>query len=159
VTTVAELLADARASLTRLSPVAAQRAMARGAALVDIRSESQVAADGAIPGAWQIARNVLEWRLDPESPDRIDELARPGKRVIVVCHAGFQSSLAAATLRRFRLDATDMEGGFEAWRDAGLPFRPAQALCLPAHSRAARAGSSAPARAGRPVPIGRDMLA
>jgi rhodanese-related sulfurtransferase len=41
--------------------------------------------------------------------------------VIVLCDEGFQSSLAAATLRRFGLDAADVIGGFRAWRAAGLP--------------------------------------
>ena len=115
------LLAEARGSLRRVTPVAAQREHKDGAVLVDIRSESQMAEDGVIPGAHVIGRNVLEWRLDPESPHRLVDLARPGARVILVCDAGFQSSLAAATLRRFGLDATDVEGGFKAWRSAGLP--------------------------------------
>ena len=37
------------------------------------------------------------------------------------CDEGYQSSLAAATLRRFGLDAADVVGGFQAWRAAGLP--------------------------------------
>jgi rhodanese-related sulfurtransferase len=68
-----------------------------------------------------IARNVLEWRLDPASEHRIPELAHPGRKVILVCHEGYQSSLAAATLRRFGIDATDVVGGVEAWLAAGLP--------------------------------------
>ncbi len=122
--TVDDLLAEARASMRRVDPHAAHRELGGGAVLVDIRTESQIADDGVIPGATCIARNVLEWRLDPASPHRIEELARPGARVIVTCDAGYQSSLAAATLLRLGLDATDLEGGFQAWREAGLPVEP-----------------------------------
>jgi rhodanese-related sulfurtransferase len=94
---------------------------------VDIRSDRQRAADGVIPGARFVPRNVLEWRLDPESADRDPELARPDARVMLICDEGYQSSLAAATLRRFGLaDATDVVGGFQAWRAAGLPVEPAE---------------------------------
>jgi rhodanese-related sulfurtransferase len=118
--TVDELLAEARAGLVRLSPEDAVRACEKGAVLVDIRSDSQRARDGEIPGAAFVPRNVLEWRLDPSSPHRDPELARRGRTVIVFCNEGYQSSLAAANLRRFGLDATDVAGGFEAWRAAGL---------------------------------------
>jgi rhodanese-related sulfurtransferase len=107
----------------RPDPPAAEAALADGALLIDIRSEAQRAADGVIPGALWFARNVLEWRLDPASshadPVASADLDRP---VILVCDEGYQSSLAAATLRDlgFRR-ATDLDGGFQAWRAAGLP--------------------------------------
>jgi rhodanese-related sulfurtransferase len=101
--------------------------MRTGAALVDMRSETQRADDGLIPGAVFVARNVLEWRLDPASEYRNHELARCERRVILICHEGYQSSLAAATVRRFGLDATDVIGGFLAWRDDRLPFEPGAA--------------------------------
>ena len=67
--------------------------------LVDIRSESQRRSGGIIAEARHIPRNVLEWRLDPASPHRDPELAILGKRIIIICQEGYQSSLAAATLR------------------------------------------------------------
>jgi rhodanese-related sulfurtransferase len=118
---VDELLSDARARLERLEPAAALAESERGAHLVDIRAEGQRGADGVVPGARFVARNVLEWRLDPASEHRDPELARRDARVIVFCDEGYQSSLAAATLRDFGLDATDVVGGFQAWREAGLP--------------------------------------
>ena len=119
--TVAELLEAARSGLLRLSPEEAREAALAGAALIDIRSETQRREDGEIAIATWIPRNVLEWRLDPASPHRDPHLARRGRRVIVLCDEGYQSSLAAATLRRFGLDAADVIGGFQAWRAAGLP--------------------------------------
>jgi rhodanese-related sulfurtransferase len=122
-TTVEQLLMEARARLTRLLPGEARAASYAGAALIDIRSERQRARDGKIPGAKYIARNVLEWRLDPSSPDRDRDLARRDIKLILICDEGYQSSLAAATLTRFGLNATDVIGGFQAWRTADLPVR------------------------------------
>jgi rhodanese-related sulfurtransferase len=120
--TVDALLSEARQDLARLSPRAANDATrAGGAVLVDIRSDLQRATDGVIPAAAFVSRNVLEWRLDPESEHRDPELARRDRQVILICNEGYQSSLAAATIRRLGVDATDVIGGFQAWRDAGLP--------------------------------------
>jgi rhodanese-related sulfurtransferase len=98
--------------------------MEEGALLLDIRSDSQRAGDGVIPGARFVPRNVLEWRLDPACPHRDTAVARTDRRIVLLCDEGYQSSLAAATLRRFGLDATDVDGGFRAWRAAGLPVEP-----------------------------------
>lgn len=121
--TADQLLAEARDGLKRLSPAEAFAASEAGARLVDIRSDSQLARDGEIPGATFVARNVLEWRLDPASPHRDRGLARRDRELILICDEGYQSSLAAANLRRLGLEATDVIGGFQAWRAAGLPLR------------------------------------
>ena len=84
--------------------------------------ESQRAADGVVPGAMYHARNVLEWRLDPASGATDPAVGGLDRRVIVMCDAGYASSLAAVTLQELgHADATDLAGGFQAWRDAGLP--------------------------------------
>jgi rhodanese-related sulfurtransferase len=126
-TTIHELLADARARLDRLGPAEALAWVQRGdAVLVDIRADSQRERDGVIPGARYIPRNVLEWRLDPASGYCDPALADLDRHVILVCDEGYQSSLAAATLQDLGLHrATDLEGGFQAWRAAGLPVTPA----------------------------------
>jgi rhodanese-related sulfurtransferase len=121
IVTVAQLLDEARKGLPRLRPEEAHEATRAGAALVDIRSETQRLEDGEIACATRIPRNVLEWRLDPACAHRDPQLARGDRVVIVLCDEGYQSSLAAATLRRFGLDAADVIGGFQAWRAAGLP--------------------------------------
>ena len=123
-----QLLAETRSGLARLRPEAAFAALTHGAALVDIRPLEQRAAEGEVPGAIIIGRNVLEWRLDPRSEARIPPLARADARIIVMCSEGYASTLAAATLRRIGLsEATDLDGGFQAWKAAGLPTRPAPA--------------------------------
>ena len=123
-TTVEALLAQARRGLARLSPAEASDAVAAGALLVDIRTDSQRERDGTIPKAIHVPRNVLEWRADPASEYRHPQIADRDRKLIVLCDEGYQSSLAAATLCRFGLDATDVEGGFQAWREAGLPVTP-----------------------------------
>ena len=120
-----ELLERARARLKRVDPAAARAAIDEGAVLIDIRAESQRQRDGVVPGSVFIARNVLEWRCDPGGANRDERVADPERPLIVMCDAGFQSSLAAATLQELgHADATDLDGGFQAWRAAGLPVAP-----------------------------------
>lgn len=117
-----EALAAARARLDRATPGRAAAAHARGALLVDIRPSHQRASDGEIPGALVIDRNVLEWRLDPGGTHCLPELRDRHQTVILVCDEGYASSLAAAGLQALGLrGATDLDGGFRAWRAAGLP--------------------------------------
>jgi len=124
--TVHQVLARARAKLDRIGPSRAAAEVAEGALLVDIRPAAQRAVEGEIPGAILIERNVLEWRLDPASAWRIAEATDHAVRVIVVCSEGYTSSLAAAALQELGLvSATDMVGGYQAWRREGLPTRPA----------------------------------
>ena len=68
-----------------------------------------------------IERTVLEWRLDPASLARIP-IASYDLQVVIVCNEGYSSSLAAATLQDLGMHkATDLEGGYRAWKAAGLP--------------------------------------
>ena len=119
--TIDDLLAEARSRIARLDPLAAAKAVEAGAALIDIRPEAQRRADGEIPGAILIDRNVLEWRLDPASAHRLPDVARRDRLIIVLCNEGYASSLAAATLRELGLQSADVIGGFGAWAAAELP--------------------------------------
>jgi rhodanese-related sulfurtransferase len=120
---IEELLDEARARLERLTPEQTLFAVRDGdAVLVDIRGRDQRARDGRVPGAIEIARNVLEWRCAPESEWRDERVCDPVRVVVVMCDEGYQSSLAAANLQRVGLPrATDMDGGFQRWRADGLP--------------------------------------
>ena len=110
---IEELLAAARARIHRLSPEETRAAIDDGALVIDIRPVEQRDADGLIPGAAIIDRNVLEWRLDDVESDR---------QVIVVCNEGYSSSLAASTLVDLGFHrAGDLDGGMQAWLQAGLP--------------------------------------
>jgi rhodanese-related sulfurtransferase len=126
-TTIDDLLAESRAGISRPAPAAAAAAVReRGAVLVDIRSGGQRRAQGVVAGAAWIPRNVLEWRLDPDSGATDPRFGDLDAELILFCSEGYASSLAAATLRRLGFArATDMDGGFEAWAAAGLPVDPA----------------------------------
>ncbi|MFA1542002.1 rhodanese-like domain-containing protein [Actinomadura monticuli] len=120
--TIDEILADARERLERLEPDKAYAETREGAVLVDIRPAAQRAAEGEVPGALIVERNVLEWRFDPASGARLPEATGHDLRVIVLCSEGYTSSLAAAALHDLGLTrATDVAGGFKAWRAMGLP--------------------------------------
>jgi rhodanese-related sulfurtransferase len=120
--TIADLLKAARSRYPRLTAEQAAVEQAAGALLIDTRTSEQRSRDGEIPGALVIDRTVFEWRLDPSSPTRIPEATGNEVRFIVICAEGFSSSLAAASLLDLGLtNATDVIGGFEAWKAAGLP--------------------------------------
>ncbi len=123
---IEQLLSAARARLRRLSPDEAYEAAETAEAiLVDIRPESQRAIEGSIAGALVVERNVLEWRFDPTSSTRLPVATDHDLQVIVFCSEGYTSSLAAAALQDLGLwRATDMVGGFQAWRASGLPAVP-----------------------------------
>ena len=120
--TIDERLAAARATLQRLEPHAAHDAVGRGALLVDIRQDTSRLRAGVIPGALHLPRTVLEWRVDPDCPFRNPHVGGLDRQLVLVCDHGYSSSLAAVSLVELGFArATDLVGGFEAWRDAGLP--------------------------------------
>ncbi|MFF4543446.1 rhodanese-like domain-containing protein [Streptomyces sp. NPDC001435] len=118
-----ELLERVRDGYRRIEPLEAYDAVQAGKALlVDIRYAALREKDGLIPGALVVERNELEWRLDPRGSHRAPEATGHDLRVVVVCNEGYASSLAAASLHRLGLHrATDLVGGFQAWKAAGLP--------------------------------------
>ena len=117
---VDRLLEDARRDLDRVEPEQLAAEVAAGALVVDIRPSEARVPEGELPGALVVDRNVLEWRLDPTAEDRLPEADDPDRRVILVCNEGYASSLAAETLRRMGLSrATDLVGGYRAWRRQG----------------------------------------
>lgn len=121
-TTVDDLLAAARARLDRPDPHRAATMVDAGAVLVDTRPGWQREQEGELPGALLIERNHLEWRLDPTSDARIPQAVDHDVTWIVVCSEGYSSSLAAASLHDIGLHrATDLDGGYRAWKRAFDP--------------------------------------
>ena len=121
--TINDLLADARARLHRLEPADAHAAMEQGGVLIDTRCAELRRRDGSIPGSIQIPLSVLFWRLDSSSGYDNPELSHARhRRLILMCDHGYSSSLAAETLHDLGFEnATDVDGGFQAWAAAGLP--------------------------------------
>jgi rhodanese-related sulfurtransferase len=115
-------LAAAQARLRRLTPGEAAAAMRDGRVLVDTRDGDLRSRDGRIPGAVHIPLSVLEWRVDPTSGHQSPMLAGHEDELILICHEGYSSSLAAVRLQQLGFDkTTDVIGGFVAWAAAGLP--------------------------------------
>jgi len=122
---VDRLLAQARLGLRRVDPRQAQKIAENGGLLIDIRPAAQRAEFGEVPGALIVERNNLEWRLDPGGSHRIPEAENPDRPVVIICQEGYASSLAAASLSGVgRTAVTDLDGGFVAWKQAGLPTTP-----------------------------------
>ena len=118
-----QMLADARSRIRRYSPAEAAEA---DALIVDLRSDDERRRSGIVGGSVHVPRSVLEWRCDQESGFANSHLAQ--RRLILLCEHGYSSSLAAASLVDLGLeDAGDVDGGFEAWCDTGLPVATAPA--------------------------------
>jgi rhodanese-related sulfurtransferase len=126
--TIDVLYAEAEARIDRLAPADAATALARGdAVVIDIRSDGARERDGVVPGSLHVPRTVLEWRLDPASAWRSPHAPGLEERIVLLCDHGFSSVLAAATLVDLGFArAGDVVGGFEAWREAGLPVSAAR---------------------------------
>lgn len=118
-----ELLEQVREGLDRVEAKDAYEAAQAGEALlVDTRYAALRERDGLIPGALVVERNELEWRLDPQGSHRAPEATSHDLRIVVFCDEGYASSLAAVSLRQLGLHrATDLVGGFQAWKSAGFP--------------------------------------
>jgi rhodanese-related sulfurtransferase len=124
VSAIDQMLEDARDDLDRVPAGELDTEAAAGALIVDIRPAADRLTDGELPGAVVIERNVLEWRLDPTSPHAIDA-ATLERRVILVCNEGYASSLAAHSLRQLGITgATDLDGGYRAWKSLQPPHAP-----------------------------------
>jgi rhodanese-related sulfurtransferase len=118
------LLERVRERLDRVLPESLDDEVARGALVVDTRPVEQRERDGSLPGAVVVDRNVLEWRLDPTSPHRLDLPLDADTRVVLVCDEGYSSSLAAASLQDLGLRrATDLVGGYQGWLRSRADFR------------------------------------
>ncbi len=118
--TADDLLAEARSRIRRWTPEGAL--LEPGALLVDVRDSDDRRREGAVPGAVSIPLSVLEWRVDPASPHRLEEVAGHPGPIILICNDGYSSSLAADRLRELgRTRVGDVAGGFRAWKAGGLP--------------------------------------
>lgn len=116
-----QLLDAARNRYRRLPADRVPEAVRHGAVLVDIRPQAQRAAEGEVPGALLIARNVLEWRCDPTSSAKLPQAVGDDVEWVILCSEGYTSSLAAAALLDLGLyRATDVIGGYHALAAAGV---------------------------------------
>lgn len=90
--------------------------------MVDIRDVRELYRDGKIPGAYHAPRGMLEFWVDPDSPYH-KPIFVSGKRLVFYCGGGMRSALATQTVQIMGLtNVCHIEGGFAAWRQAGLPI-------------------------------------
>ncbi|MEQ1700192.1 MAG: rhodanese-like domain-containing protein [Ilumatobacteraceae bacterium] len=129
--TVHDLLAEARATIRRVTPMQLCAALATDTPplVVDTRTHTDRARFQVIPGAVHIPRTVLEWHLDPANGYLHPAMRSFEQPLVIVCNGGYSSSLAAANLVRLGFtDVADLIGGHTAWLEAGLP------VAVPDHS-------------------------
>lgn len=111
----------------RLSPEEAWTEMSDGdAKIIDLRLLEQRMPGGNVPGALIIGHNVVLWRCDPDG-EFSDPRIVPGdysQRLIFMCQEGYSSSIAALNVVEMlgMQNVTDIRGGFDAYRKAGLPI-------------------------------------
>ena len=117
------MVAEVRRRIPRLTPAQAAAAVADGALFVDLRPSEYRYRDGEVSGALFVPRHVLEWRLDPSSPDRLPQVTGHDTPIVLLCTEGYASSLAVEVCRtHLGLSAVaDVIGGIVGWRAAGLP--------------------------------------
>jgi rhodanese-related sulfurtransferase len=130
--TADDLLNEARAHLQRVTPDEAFVRRQHGALLIDIRPQQQREREGEAVGSLFLERNHLEWRFDIQNEWHIEQVHSYDQDVIVLCSEGYTSSLAAHALQQLGFTkATDIEGGFMAWKAAGLPTQPGGTPAIP----------------------------
>ncbi len=92
-----------------------------GVQFVDIRDVRELEREGVIPGAFHAPRGMLEFWVDPDSPYHRDVFAQD-KEYVLFCAAGWRSALATKALMDMGMErVAHVEGGFQAWKDAGGP--------------------------------------
>ncbi len=112
----------ARRRYRQVTPAEAASLGMSGALIVDTRCADQRREHGIIPGSVHVPLSILPWRADPQSGYDDPRVSSDERQLILVCQDGFSSTLAVATLLDIgRERVTDVSGGFEAWRCAGLP--------------------------------------
>ncbi|EMA45389.1 rhodanese-like domain-containing protein [Halococcus saccharolyticus] len=116
-----ELVAEAAAEVTTLPIETAIDRLDHEVVFVDVRDGPELDAKGRVPGAIHASRGMLEFHIDPESPYHIEEFAS-GSEFLFYCAVGGRSALAVQTAQEMGLSAVaNVEGGFEAWTEAGGP--------------------------------------
>lgn len=122
---IKKLLEEANNEIETMNVADAKAAVARGeAVIVDIRDPRELEREGKIPGSFSCTRGMLEFWIDPESPYHKPVFAS-GKEFVFYCGGGWRSALAAKTAQDMGLTRVKhIEGGFGAWKKAGLPVVP-----------------------------------
>jgi rhodanese-related sulfurtransferase len=117
-----QLVDEAKSRVKTISLEDAKARLGRpGVLFVDLRDVRELEREGQIPGAFHCPRGMLEFWIDPDSPYYKDAFA-PGQEFVFFCNGAWRSALAADTAQQMGLEGVvEMDGGFTAWKAAGLP--------------------------------------
>ncbi|MEW6677112.1 MAG: rhodanese-like domain-containing protein [Pseudomonadota bacterium] len=111
-----ELVAQARAQITEVSPKDAWDAMSGDVRVLDVRETSEFEA-GRLPGAINIPRGILEFRIG-----EVQEFARKDVPILLYCRTGGRAALATVALNQLGYsNVRSITGGVMGWEQAGLP--------------------------------------
>lgn len=117
---VKDMMAEASREVPKLTPQEVREKLRSGnALLVDVRDGTEVRDSGKIRGAVNVARGMLEFRADPESPYH-DPAFRKDRTIILYCASGGRSALAGKTLKDFGYQNVFNAGAFKDLAGAGL---------------------------------------
>jgi rhodanese-related sulfurtransferase len=119
-----DFVSAAKAQVPTISPREAHGLAGQGDLILDVREANELQNEGAVDGALHVPRGLLESQADPDTGKGAEDLVSRrdgGGKVHVLCASGARASLAAACLQEMGYDATIIEGGLAAWKNAGLP--------------------------------------
>ena len=122
-----ELVLAAKATVSEIPPAEAAAWLAGSAAtsalVLDVR-EADEFAQGHLPGAINIPRGLLEFRISNDTG--LQDVARP---ILLYCKTSGRAALSAVALRAMGFTAVrSVAGGFDAWAAAGLPVARPEAI-------------------------------
>ncbi|WP_269724250.1 MBL fold metallo-hydrolase [Nitrosococcus watsonii] len=114
VSTPQDLVQEARKQVREIDVATVKQRLGDGkTAIIDVREPEEFAA-GHLPGAINVPRGVLEFRLGNTA-----ELADPNVPIMLYCQTGGRAALAAWSLKCLGYtDAVLIAGGYDAWRAA-----------------------------------------
>jgi rhodanese-related sulfurtransferase len=124
--TFMQMVDEAKAEVSSVSAQEAQRQMQQDAktVLVDVRDADEIRQTGALPGAVNISLGMLPVRADQQLPEqfRNPKLQDRSRPVITTCALGLNAARGAKVLKDMGFsNVRYIEGGFKAWKEAGLP--------------------------------------
>jgi|TARA_B110000261_G_scaffold113595_1_gene126881 rhodanese-related sulfurtransferase len=120
--TVKEMIRSAKENLKELSPQqVADNLKSQDINIVDLRDTSELIENGVIPGSYHASRGHLEFFADPDC-EYYKDFFNKEKSIILYCHSGARSALAAKTLQLMGYDKiSHMKGGFKSWmKEVGI---------------------------------------
>ncbi len=121
-----QMAQEAMAEVPGISPAEAQRRLQEdsNALLVDVRDAADIPVTGIVPGGVNVSLGMLPVRADLELPEeyRDSRVQDRSRQIITTCVLGPNGAIGARLLKEMGFtNVAFMEGGMQAWKDAGLP--------------------------------------